>query len=427
MSDTNKQPPYLTLSGIKTHLVFWLGAIIVGLATVALTISSEYSSKLVKQALEQYPLLSFVLTPVLLTFLAWLTLRFFAGSEKSGVPQVKAALQAKPEEDISHLLSPRIIFGKLFLCISGIFSGASVGIGGPSIHIGAALMVYFGRFANFTPHYLEKGLILAGSSAGFAAIFSTPLAGIVFAIEEMGRSLEEKTSGIILTAVIFAGATSLILLGQYVFFDNLTSSLAWGKAWLIIPLCGIFTGFMGGIFSATLIHGGRAVKSLSKLSPLKIAFIAGLMIASINMLSGGSTAGTGYVEAKSYLSEPGQMSVFYPFLRMLSTIATFFVGIPAGIFVPSMSIGAGLGADLALWVPIAPVSAVILLGMVGYFSGMLQSPLTAFVIIMEMTNTHELLLPMMATAFIANGTSKLICPEPLYKALMTTYINTASK
>ena len=422
MPDPSKQHPYLSLSGIKTHLVFWLGAIFVGLATVALTLSGEFSSNLVKRFILEQPLLSFMLTPALLVLLAWLTRRFFPGSEGSGVPQVKAALMAKPDEDSSHLLSLRIIIGKLFLCIGGVFSGASVGIGGPSVQIGAALMTYFARFAHFAPHYLGKGLILAGSSAGFAAIFSTPLAGIVFAIEEMGRSLEEKTSGIILTAVIFAGATSLILLGQYIFFADRSATLPWGKAWLIIPLCGIFTGLMGGLFSAIILKGSRAIKEISFLSPLKVAFICGIIIASLNFFSDGSTAGTGYFEAKAYLSNPDDMSVLYPFMRILSGLATFFAGIPAGIFVPSMSIGAGLGADLAQWVPIAPTSVVILLGMTGYFAGMLQSPLTAFVIIMEMTNTHELLLPMMATAFIANGTSKLICPEPLYTGLMKTYL-----
>jgi H+/Cl- antiporter ClcA len=422
MSQHEDQSSFFSLSGLKTHVVFWVGAIIVGLATVALTLSGEYSSNIVKRFLADYPLLSLVLTPLLLTLLAWLTIRFFAGSERSGVPQVKAALLAKSDESTSHLLSIRIVFGKLFLCIGGIFSGASVGIGGPSVHIGAALMTYFARFANFAPHYLEKGLILAGSSAGFAAIFSTPLAGIVFAIEEMGRSLEEKTSGVILTAVIFAGATSLVILGQYIFFADRSATLPWGTSWLIIPICGVFTGLMGGLFSAIILRGSRAVKSITWLSPLKIAFVSGVVIALLNYFSDGSTAGTGYQEAKSYLLNPELLPVEYPFMRILSGIATFFVGIPAGIFVPSLSIGAGLGADLAHWLPIAPISVVVLLGMTGYFAGMLQTPITAFVIIMEMTNSHDLLLPMMATAFIANGTSKLICRESLYAGLMKTYL-----
>jgi H+/Cl- antiporter ClcA len=423
MMHNEKTRVLLSFSAWKTHLVFWLGAVIVGLASVALTVGSELASELFKRLHQEYIAYSFLITPLCLMGLAWITIKFFPGSERSGIPQVKAALQLENTEDKSALLSLRIIVGKLLLSIGGILSGASVGLGGPAIHIGASLMAFFGRFANFGPHYLEKGLILAGSSAGFAAIFGTPLAGIVFAIEEMGRSLEEKTSGIILTAVIFAGATALIILGQYVYFPNNTLTFPWGKAWLIIPLCGVFTGFLGGIFSLIVLKGGAFIKQHTPwLSPLKLALVCGLVIAALNFMSDGSTAGTGYQETKAYLLSADSLPASYPFMRMLATLATFFVGIPAGIFVPSLSIGAGLGADLAHWIPIAPTSIVILLGMTGYFAGMLQSPLTAFVIIMEMTNTHALLLPMMATAFIANATSKLICREALYQGLSKHYL-----
>ncbi|ORU93265.1 MAG: chloride channel protein [Cycloclasticus sp. symbiont of Bathymodiolus heckerae] len=422
MPSPDKHPFILLLSTWKTHIVFWLGAIFVGLSSVALTVGSEYMSELFRKLHQEYLLYSFLFTPICLTLLAWITLTFFPGSERSGVPQVKAALQSAQTGGEKPLLSFRIIVGKLLLSIGGIFSGASVGLGGPAIHIGAAFMTYFGRFANFGPHYLERGLILAGSSAGFAAIFSAPLAGIVFAIEEMGRSLEEKTSGLILTAVIFAGATAIIMLGQYVYFADHSVSFPWGKAWFIIPICGIVTGFMGGLFSLILLKGGAFLKSIRYLSPLKIAFICGVILAILNYFTDGATAGTGYQETKNYLLQADSMSAEYPLMRMLATIATFFVGIPAGIFVPSLSVGAGIGANLGEWLPIAPISVVILLGMTGYFAGMLQSPLTSFVIIMEMTNTHDLLLPMMATAFIANGTSKLICPLSLYEGLTQTYL-----
>jgi H+/Cl- antiporter ClcA len=423
MLTPEKQPSLLSLTVLKTHLVFWLGAVFVGLASVALTMGSEYMSDLFRALYKDFSLYSFIFTPVCLTFLAWVTITFFPGSERSGVPQVKAAMLSSQANNSSPFLSIRIVIGKLLISIAGVFSGASVGLGGPAIHIGAALMTYFGRFANFAPHYLERGLILAGSSAGFAAIFSAPLAGIVFAIEEMGRSLEEKTSGLILTAVIFAGATALIILGQYVFFSDQSISFPWGKAWLIIPICGIATGLMGGLFSLILLKGGSVLKAIPHLSPLRIAFVCGIIIAILNYFSGGLTAGTGYQETKTYLLHAEHMPAEYPLMRMLANIATFFVGIPAGIFVPSLSVGAGIGANLAEWIPIAPMSVVILLGMTGYFAGMLQSPLTAFVIIMEMTNSHELLLPMMATAFIANGTSKLICPLSLYQGLTETYLH----
>ena len=106
---------------------------------------------------------------------------------------------------------------------------------------------------------------------------------------------------------------------------------------------------------------------------------------------------------------------------MLATIATFFSGIPSGIFVPSIATGAGLGANLASWFPIAPASVMILLTITAYFAGMLQSPLTSFVVVLEMTHSHDLSIPLMAAAFLASGTSKLINQEPLYRALCIAY------
>lgn len=168
MSSNKKSNAFSSFSIWRTHLVFWLGAIIVVLATVALTIGSEHASELFKRFHQQYIAYSFLLTPICLTALAWVTITFFSGSERSGIPQVKAALQLRDSDDKSSLLSIRIILGKLLLSMGSILSGAPVGLGGPAIHIGASLIAFFGRFANFGPHYLERGLILAGSSAGFA-------------------------------------------------------------------------------------------------------------------------------------------------------------------------------------------------------------------------------------------------------------------
>jgi H+/Cl- antiporter ClcA len=115
------------------------------------------------------------------------------------------------------------------------------------------------------------------------------------------------------------------------------------------------------------------------------------------------------------------MDPWFRIYNMLASCATFFSGIPSGIFVPSIATGAGFGVNLAHWFPVAPASAMILLTMTAYFSGMLQSPLTSFVIVMEMTGSHEILIPLMATAFFATGTSKLINPTPLYRALCNPY------
>ncbi|HIF54603.1 MAG TPA: chloride channel protein [Methylococcaceae bacterium] len=408
----------------KQRLVFWLGAIFVGLLIVAMTLLSEWAGETYRAISMQYPWFNFIIAPFGLSLTAWITFRFFPGCERSGIPQVKTALEITDNlDDRNRLLSLRIAFGKMLLPIMGLLSGASVGFGGPAVHVGASFMASIGKAVKFPPHYMERGLILAGSAAGFAAMFSAPLAGIIFAIEEMGRALEEKTSNLVLTAIVFSGVTAYALLDNYIFFNDKSFVMPWSQSWIAIPLCGIVGGFFGGVFSKIIIRGGRFLNR-TRLPIVIIAFACGGVIALLGHYSNGDSFGTGYSQATAILANSESMDPFFPLYKMLATCATFFSGIPSGIFVPSIATGAGLGVNLAHWFPVAPASAMILLTMTAYFSGMLQSPLTSFVIVMEMTGSHEILIPLMATAFFATSTSKLINPLPLYQALCNSYRKT---
>jgi H+/Cl- antiporter ClcA len=413
--------PFLSYIAWKHRLVFWIGAIVVGLVIVVMTLLNEWAANTYRSLSMQYPWFHFVIPPVGLGITSWMTFRFFPGSERSGIPQVKTALEiAGNMEARNKLISLRIAFGKLLLPMMGLLSGASVGFGGPAVHVGASIMLSLGKAVKFPPHYMERGLIIAGSAAGFAAMFSAPLAGIIFAVEEMGRTLEERLSSLVLTAIVFSGVTAYALLNSYIYFEDESLRMPWGQHWLAIPLCGIAGGLFGGTFSKITIALSHFL-SRSGLSIVVIAIACGSVIAAVNYYSGGLTVGTGYQQTKAILHGSAPLDISFPFLKMLATCATFFSGIPSGIFVPSLAAGAGLGIDLAHWFPIAPAPVMILLTMTAYFSGMLQSPLTSFVIVMEMTNSHEIMIPMMATAFFATGTSKLINPLPLYLALCDAY------
>jgi H+/Cl- antiporter ClcA len=416
-----KPSSFLSYIAWKQRLVFWIGAIIVGLVIVMMTLLSEWAAQTYLILSLHYPWFHFVIPPVGLGFTAWVTFRFFPGSERSGIPQVKTALEISSTlKERSRLISLKIALGKMLLPIMGLLSGASVGFGGPAVHVGASIMLSLGKAVKFPPHYMEKGLILAGSAAGFAAMFSAPLAGIIFAVEEMGRALEKQISSLVLTAIIFSGVTAYALLNSYIYFEDESLIMPWGQSWLAVPLCGIVGGFLGGLFSKIIILGSQFL-TRTGLPIVIIAIVCGGVIAALSYFSNGATVGTGYQQTKAILHSVQPMEPSYPFLKMLATCATFFSGIPSGIFVPSLATGAGFGVNLANWFPIAPASAMILLTMTAYFSGMLQSPLTSFVIVMEMTNSHEILIPLMATAFFASGTSKLINPIPLYLALCESY------
>lgn len=399
------------------------GAITVGVVSASFAVLSDYSFHLFKQSVTDRPWLPFLLTPLGLVAVVWATRRFFPGSEGSGIPQVIVVME---DSQRSSLLSLRVAIGKVLLTVLALGSGASIGREGPSVHIGAAIMNSLSRFARFPSRYMRRGLIMAGGAAGIAAAFNTPLAGIVFAIEELNKSFEQRSSGLVLTAVVFAGIAALVILGQYHYFGSFNTRIEEHTAWAAILLCGILGGLFGGLFAQMLISGSRAIKPLLTRHPYYLALGAGLIVAIVGTLSGQSTFGTGYEAARDIITEHAEFDPWFPLSKMIATLASYFSGVPGGIFAPSLSTGAGVGvgvgANLAHWIPVAPAGVMIMLGMVGYFSGVVQSPLTSFVIVMEMTNNQEMLLALIATAYIGSATSHLVCPKPLYSALAESFL-----
>ncbi len=115
--------------------------------------------------------------------------------------------------------------------------------------------------------------------------------------------------------------------------------------------------------------------------------------------------------------EGGSQPLWFGPAKFFVTLMTTLSGAPGGIFAPSLSAGAGMGAMLSLLFPAQPAGAVVLLGMIGYFVGVVRSPLTAVLIISEMTDSRAMILPLVATAIIADGVSALVCGERLYHGL----------
>jgi len=188
-----------------------------------------------------------------------------------------------------------------------------------------------------------------------------------------------------------------------------------------VILCSVTGGLCGGVFSATLVAAarglpGRAGQILVRY-PVAFAASCGLAIAVLGVLSGGQTYGTGYEQARGMVEATTTLPASYGVLKFLATAVSYVSGIPGGLFAPSLSVGAALGQWLSNLLPAAPAGAVVLLDMVGYFSGVVQAPITAAVIVMEMTDDQRVTVPLLATSFLAFGVSRLICHRPLYTAL----------
>ncbi len=411
----------------KRQLVFWSGAICVGLIAVFFAIACEKANDIFHKLIVISPYVTLLITPIGLALIVIITRKHFPGSQGSGIPQAIASLDSNEQHNIrEQVLSVRVTIGKIILTIAAMLFGASVGREGPCVQIGASIMHNIGKFAHFSKHDVERGLLLAGSAAGVAAAFNTPLAGVVFAIEEMGRSFEKHNTATILMAVIIAGITSLALLGNYSYFGHTSASIAFGSEWGAVVVSGIAGGVIGGVFSRFLIEvnkglPGRIGKWIRE-SPVVFAAMCGLILAIIGLVSDGTTYGSGYREAKSLLNATATLPESYGFLKMITTTVSYISGIPGGIMAPTLSAGAGFGANIAHIFTSVPTGAAIILGMVAYFAGVTQAPITSFVIVMEMTDNHEMILPLMAASFIANACSRLICPTGLYLTLAQNFV-----
>ena len=243
----------------------------------------------------------------------------------------------------------------------------------------------------------------------------------------MGRSFEARTSGIIIGAVIAAGLTSLAIEGDYTYFGTTRAVLGHSaEGWLAVPILGVAGGLLGGGFSRALILFGGVVPgrlgALITRHRVPFAALCGLVVGICGLVSGGAAFGTGYAQARALVQGEGGTPAAFGVLKLIATTASSISGIPGGIFAPSLAVGAGLGANLASLLPGAPAQALAVLGMVGYFSGVVQAPITAFAIVAEMTNDHALVVPLMLTSLIGFATSRLLCPEGVYHALSRNFL-----
>ncbi|UPJ56052.1 chloride channel protein [Bradyrhizobium sp. 192] len=426
LSTRHKRLFKLTSARWQRQAIFLLGGICVGAIAVALAQLADLAQHAFGLLLAKSRYAVLAVTPLGFVLSAYLTIRLFPNAQGSGIPQAIAARHLTDQRARESLVSMRIAIGKVILTLFGLLCGGSVGREGPTVQVGASIMFALGRVS---PRR-QPGLILAGAAAGVAAAFNTPLAGIVFGIEEMSRAFETRTSSLIIAAVIAAGLTSLALAGNYAYFGSSATSLARGLDWLAVPLCGVAGGLAGGLFSRiviTMARGGknslgRAIKG----HPLWFAFACGLAVAICGLVSGDTIYGTGYDQVKTALEHGSPLPQDFGVLKLLATTFAAISGIPGGIFAPSLAVGAGIGSNIASFFHDAPLGAIMLLGMVSYFAGVVQAPITAFVIVTEMTDNHGMVVPLMAAALIAHVTSRMICEEGIYHALAKGFVERAT-
>jgi len=264
-------------------------------------------------------------------------------------------------------------------------------------------------------------LLVAGGAAGIAAAFNTPLAGVMFAIEELSRLPEQRSSGLLVACIVLGGLIAVSLTGNATYFGVIHATQA-GLA-LLLPglLVAIASGMAGGVFSRLVIaslsgQGQDRLSVLRRCHPIVFAGVCGLLVAVIGVVTSGATFGSGYSHTRHMLEGSDNTVSIYVVFKFLATWLTTWSGVPAGIFAPSLAIGAALGNDVAQLLHSPLTAALIALGMTGFLAAVTQAPLTSFIIVMEMVDGHAMVLSLMACALIASGISRILS-QPLYPSL----------
>ena len=442
-------------SSWRAVLASLLGAVMAGAGALFFIFADRGATTFSAWLWSVAPWAVFLLMPLGLLLILWLRDHVFPWTDGTGIPQTIAALEKGPGELRDRLFSPRVAAGKAILTALGLFSLFSIGREGPSVQLGACFMHWAGRWARFPVHLAERGLIMAGGAAGIAAAFNTPIAALVFAFEEIGRCFDKRNLGIIIRTVMVACLVCLAFVGNYYSFGQvdfgrgLPLEFLSPGPWMVVLVVGVVGGLLGGLFAKVLLVLVPHMTRLMKKHFVLVALVVGLSCAALAWISNGATLGTGHGAARAlvlqdstaYLAtlSPEEIAAlqatrenigpWYALQRAAASMLVLLTGIPGGLFDPSFSIGAGLGQTTAGWFAWsgASLQSLILLWIVAYFSGVAQSPMTSFIIVIEMTGAIAFTLPLGLASIVAYEVSRRVCPTPLYEALAQNFLRSGPK
>ncbi len=364
-----------------------------------------------------------VWTPLLTAALLWWTRRHVPAAMGSGIPQVVRALDDDLDESQrAWLVSLRGSLHKIGLVSGGLLAGLSIGREGPTVQVGAGIMVNARRWLSPQSGMDAHDLMVAGAAAGIAAAFNTPLGGIVFALEQLSRRRGMSHSSLVIASIVLSGLVAVAVFGNETYFGRLpVQQLSWS---LLGPglMVALASGFAGGVFARLMIVSVRGLPDRfsrwRRDYPYRFAAACALAVAVIGLATGGATAGAGYATTRALLEGQAELPGVYTLLKFVATWLSAWTGVPGGVFAPSLAIGAGIGHDVALLAGLGTREAIplIALGMVGFLAATTGGPITAFIIVMEMVSGQSMVLSLMACSLLASGVARLVT-KPMYGEL----------
>ncbi|WP_122951181.1 chloride channel protein [Bathymodiolus thermophilus thioautotrophic gill symbiont] len=410
---------------LKVYASLILASVLTVIAITFFLQISEYSQHIFKTLIAKHPALSFIITPITFVGIIYFAKQYCHFVQGSGIPQLIAATDSRNKSIREKLLSFRVAAGKIGLIFLTMLGGAPIGIEGPSIHIGGSIFYGFNRFLKLNRKFLIHALIAIGGSAGLIVAFNTPIAGILFAYEEIGRNLKKQALILIMMVGLLVYFLEILYHGNQPYLGDFSSySLDLTLIWQLLPMA-IVVGVLGGLFSRMTIYFINKLVANNKTQILVIALCLGMIIALFNYFSKGQIAGSGHTEILQILNHQA-LGLDFVIMKFFAVLTSFVSTIPGGVFMPSISIGAGIGAEVANFYTQIDMQVVVIMAMIGYLSAVIRAPLTSTFVILEMTMGLHLLIPGLVVAFAANFISKQIYHQPIYEALAEKFSKKAS-
>ena len=417
-------------NGLFQALPFWTASLITGLAAVAYSKLFSLAEKGTQFVFHRNSYLFFIITPICFVLAWWFVKRYSTYARGSGIPQVMAAIElssANSDEKIKPLLGLKIMLIKVCSSLVMVFGGGAIGREGPTIQIAGSVFFKINQWLpTWWPKISRINMIMAGAAAGLAAAFNTPLGGIVFAVEELTKTHMNYFKTALFSAVIIAGLTAQGFLGPYLYFgypdvSNLSS-------FMFVPVIGIavLTGFMGSIMSKLMLIVLRWKKTFKSIYEHIIflvvsALILTLLAIFINVNTFGS--GKDFITHILFTNQK-YTSWDVSLMRIVGPLLSFTSGAAGGIFAPSLSAGAGLGSMVAGWFHLSATNAnlLVLSGMVGFLTGVTRTPFTSAILVLEMTDRHNLIFFLILAGMIASMAAYIIDKHSLYDHLRGEYV-----
>lgn len=407
-------------------LPFWFAGAIAGLVAVGYARAFSILEENFRAAATQSPWVLLIACP-LAFFASWaLVFVFSPEASGSGIPQLMAA--AAPNSGkamVNRLLSTRAAVVKVLSSGIAVAGGGAIGREGPTLQIsGAIFRAVQARLPSFWPRVPTSSMLLAGGAAGLAAAFNTPLGGIVYAIEELARTHIASFRSGVLHAVLVAGLVAQLILGPYLYL-GFPKIGVWSNHDL--PWCALLggaAGLVGALWARALFSVFQFRARLESIrAQAGFAFAAGLAFAALVLFTGRATLGSGRGVIEDLLfREASPASAAVVFGRLAGSFVSFSAGGAGGIFAPALASGAALASALSpAFAPMEP-RLLIVLGMVAFLTGVTRTPFTSFVLVLEMTDRHSALFPMMIAAMSAYAASHLVDHESFYERVRSAIV-----